>query len=107
MQLCGIYQIDQGLWHLCCSIRAYIGATKAKTVLEPVFLDANEPWEKWAGLPQSSCDIIIAINLLQYSPFTTAEVGSQYWFITFLYLKVYLYLKVLKIYEVFLYIADV
>ncbi|XP_067279715.1 methyltransferase-like 26 B isoform X2 [Pseudorasbora parva] len=55
------------------SIRAYIGATKAKTVLEPVHLDASEPWEKWAGLPRSSCDIIIAINLLQYSPFSTAE----------------------------------
>uniref|UniRef100_A0A672K868 Zgc:103625 n=1 Tax=Sinocyclocheilus grahami TaxID=75366 RepID=A0A672K868_SINGR len=53
------------------SIRAYIGATKAKTVLEPVYLDASQPWEKWAGLPQSSCDIIIAINLLQYSPFRT------------------------------------
>uniref|UniRef100_A0A671MRG3 UPF0585 protein C16orf13 homolog B-like n=1 Tax=Sinocyclocheilus anshuiensis TaxID=1608454 RepID=A0A671MRG3_9TELE len=56
-------------WH----IRAYIGATKAKTVLEPVYLDASQPWEKWAGLPRSSCDIIMAINLLQYSPFSTAE----------------------------------
>ncbi|XP_039518597.1 methyltransferase-like 26 B [Pimephales promelas] len=55
------------------SIRAYIGATKVKTALEPVHLDASEPWEKWAGLPQSSCDIIIAINLLQYSPFSTAQ----------------------------------
>uniref|UniRef100_A0A673NIJ8 Zgc:103625 n=1 Tax=Sinocyclocheilus rhinocerous TaxID=307959 RepID=A0A673NIJ8_9TELE len=55
------------------SIKAYIGATKAKTVLELVYLDASQPWEKWAGLPQSSCDIIIAINLLQYSPFRTAE----------------------------------
>uniref|UniRef100_A0A673NCM5 Zgc:103625 n=1 Tax=Sinocyclocheilus rhinocerous TaxID=307959 RepID=A0A673NCM5_9TELE len=49
------------------SIKAYIGATKAKTVLELVYLDASQPWEKWAGLPQSSCDIIIAINLLQYN----------------------------------------
>ncbi|XP_059414813.1 methyltransferase-like 26 B isoform X1 [Carassius carassius] len=55
------------------SIRAYIGATKAKKVLEPVYLDASQPWEKWAGLPQNSCHIIIAINLLQYSPFSTAE----------------------------------
>ncbi|XP_056310147.1 methyltransferase-like 26 B [Danio aesculapii] len=55
------------------SIRAYIEAMKAKTVLEPVHLDAGEPWDKWAGLPQNSCDIIIAINLLQYSPFSTAE----------------------------------
>lgn len=73
------------MWRLCCSIRAYIEATKAKTVLEPVFLDASEPWEKWAGLPQSSCDIITAINLLQYSPFTTAEVWRQYWFMTFFF----------------------
>ncbi|XP_051572467.1 methyltransferase-like 26 B isoform X1 [Myxocyprinus asiaticus] len=62
--------IKEGSWN---SIRAYIGATKAKTVLEPVHLDASEPWEKWAGLPQSSCVIIIAINLLQYSTFSTAE----------------------------------
>ncbi|CAM4409170.1 unnamed protein product [Leuciscus chuanchicus] len=55
------------------SVRAYIEATKVKTALEPVHLDASEPWEKWAGLPRSSCDIIIAINLLQYSPFSTAE----------------------------------
>lgn len=66
------------MWRLCCSIRAYIGATKTKTALEPVYLDASEPWEKWAGLPQSSCDIIMAINLLQYSPFGTAEVWRQY-----------------------------
>ncbi|XP_030646819.1 methyltransferase-like 26 B [Chanos chanos] len=55
------------------SIQAYIGATKVKTVLEPVHLDASEPWEKWAGLPRSSCDVIIAINLLQYSSFSTNE----------------------------------
>uniref|UniRef100_A0A4W6FZ17 Zgc:103625 n=1 Tax=Lates calcarifer TaxID=8187 RepID=A0A4W6FZ17_LATCA len=48
------------------SIKAYIAATHAKTVLQPVHLDASEPWEKWAGLSRSSCDIIIAINLLQY-----------------------------------------
>ncbi|XP_037394849.1 methyltransferase-like 26 B isoform X1 [Pygocentrus nattereri] len=55
------------------SIQAYIDATKVQSVLQPVFLDAREPWEKWAGLPQSSCDVIIAINLLQYSSFNTAE----------------------------------
>uniref|UniRef100_A0A667WKU5 Zgc:103625 n=1 Tax=Myripristis murdjan TaxID=586833 RepID=A0A667WKU5_9TELE len=56
------------------SIKAYIMATKAKTVLQPVHLDASEPWEKWAGLPRNSCDVVIAINLLQYSSFKTAEV---------------------------------
>ncbi|XP_071778897.1 methyltransferase-like 26 B [Centroberyx gerrardi] len=55
------------------SIKAYIVASKAKTVLQPVHLDASEPWEKWAGLPRNSCDVVIAINLLQYSSFTTAE----------------------------------
>ncbi|XP_069005069.1 methyltransferase-like 26 B [Embiotoca jacksoni] len=55
------------------SIKAYIAATHAKTVLHPVHLDASEPWEKWAGLPRSSCDVIIAINLLQYSSFKTAQ----------------------------------
>ncbi|XP_029913751.1 methyltransferase-like 26 B [Myripristis murdjan] len=55
------------------SIKAYIMATKAKTVLQPVHLDASEPWEKWAGLPRNSCDVVIAINLLQYSSFKTAE----------------------------------
>ncbi|XP_044186525.1 methyltransferase-like 26 B [Thunnus albacares] len=55
------------------SIKAYIAATNAKTVLQPVHLDASEPWEKWAGLPRSSCDVIIAINLLQYSSFKTAQ----------------------------------
>ncbi|XP_017280930.1 methyltransferase-like 26 B [Kryptolebias marmoratus] len=55
------------------SIKAYIDATQAKTVLQPIFLDASEPWEKWAGLSRSSCDVIIAINLLQYSSFKTAQ----------------------------------
>ncbi|XP_056143243.1 methyltransferase-like 26 B [Lampris incognitus] len=55
------------------SIKAYIVATKAKTVLQPIHLDASEPWEKWAGLPRNSCDVILAINLLQHSPFKTAE----------------------------------
>ncbi|CAG5897870.1 methyltransferase-like 26 B [Menidia menidia] len=55
------------------SIKAYIAATKAESVLQPVHLDASEPWEKWAGLSRSSCDVIIAINLLQYSSFKTAQ----------------------------------
>ncbi|XP_028311846.1 methyltransferase-like 26 B [Gouania willdenowi] len=55
------------------SIKAYITATHAKTVLQPVHLDASEPWDKWAGLPCSSCDVIFAINLLQYSSFKTAQ----------------------------------
>ncbi|XP_034151428.1 methyltransferase-like 26 B isoform X2 [Esox lucius] len=55
------------------SIRSYIAATRVKTVLQPVHLDASQPWEKWAGLPCSSCDVIVAINLLQYSSFKTVE----------------------------------
>ncbi|XP_042083841.1 methyltransferase-like 26 B isoform X2 [Haplochromis burtoni] len=57
------------------SIKAYIAATQAKTVLPPVHLDASDPWEKWAGLSHNSCDVIISINLLQYSSFKTAQVG--------------------------------
>ncbi|KAK7939160.1 hypothetical protein WMY93_002486 [Mugilogobius chulae] len=55
------------------SIKAYIAATNAKTVLQPVHLDASEPWEKWASLSVNSCDVIVAINLLQYSSFKTAQ----------------------------------
>nr|XP_057904162.1 methyltransferase-like 26 B isoform X2 [Doryrhamphus excisus] len=55
------------------SIKAYIAATNMTTVRQPVHLDASEPWEKWAGLSRASCDVIIAINLLQYSPFKTAQ----------------------------------
>ncbi|XP_034394466.1 methyltransferase-like 26 B [Cyclopterus lumpus] len=55
------------------SIKEYIAATHSKNVLQPVHLDASEPWEKWAGLPCNSCDVIIAINLLQYSSFKTAQ----------------------------------
>ncbi|KAM9780178.1 methyltransferase-like 26 B [Neosynchiropus ocellatus] len=55
------------------SIKAYISATSAKTILEPVHLDASEPREKWAGLAVRSCDVIVAINLLQYSSFQTAQ----------------------------------
>ncbi|KAF7659955.1 hypothetical protein LDENG_00290670 [Lucifuga dentata] len=55
------------------SIKAYIAATKAKTVLQPVHLDASEPSDKWAGLASNSCDVIIAIDLLQYSSFKTTE----------------------------------
>lgn len=57
------------------SIKAYIAATHAKTVLQPVHLDASEPWEKWADLSRNSCDVIVAINLLQYSSFETAQVS--------------------------------
>lgn len=60
---------------LACSIKAYIAATHAKTVLQPVHLDASQPWEQWAGLSRNSCDVIVAINLLQYSSFKTAQVG--------------------------------
>lgn len=56
------------------SVKAYIVATNAKTVLQPVHLDASEPWEKWAGLPRNSCDVIIAINLLHWTSFKTADV---------------------------------
>ncbi|XP_051905524.1 methyltransferase-like 26 B [Hippocampus zosterae] len=55
------------------SIKAYIAATNVTTVLPPVHLDASEPWEKWAGVCRGSCDVIVAINLLQYSPFKTAQ----------------------------------
>uniref|UniRef100_A0A3P9JAG1 Zgc:103625 n=1 Tax=Oryzias latipes TaxID=8090 RepID=A0A3P9JAG1_ORYLA len=55
------------------SIKAYIAATHIQTVLQPVHLDASEPWEKWAGLSKNSCDVIIAINLLQYSSFKTVQ----------------------------------
>ncbi|XP_026216933.1 methyltransferase-like 26 B [Anabas testudineus] len=55
------------------SIKAYIAATNAKTVLQPVHLDASELWEKWAGLSRNSCDVIVAINLLHYSSFKTAK----------------------------------
>ncbi|KAE8283285.1 Methyltransferase-like 26 B [Larimichthys crocea] len=55
------------------SIKAYIAATHAKNVQEPAHLDASEPWEQWAGLHRSSCDVIVAINLLQYSSFKTAQ----------------------------------
>ncbi|XP_031723701.1 methyltransferase-like 26 B [Anarrhichthys ocellatus] len=55
------------------SIKEYIAATYTKNVLQPVHLDASEPWEKWAGLSRNSCDVIIAINLLQYSSFQTAQ----------------------------------
>ncbi|XP_029015362.1 methyltransferase-like 26 B [Betta splendens] len=55
------------------SIKAYIAATNAKTVLQPVHLDASDTWDKWAGLSHSSCDVVIAINLLQYSSFKTAQ----------------------------------
>uniref|UniRef100_A0AAZ3PEL3 Uncharacterized protein n=1 Tax=Oncorhynchus tshawytscha TaxID=74940 RepID=A0AAZ3PEL3_ONCTS len=35
-----------------------------------------EPWEKWAGLPRGACDVIVAINLLQYSSFDTVTKWS-------------------------------
>uniref|UniRef100_A0A8C7T3C9 Zgc:103625 n=1 Tax=Oncorhynchus mykiss TaxID=8022 RepID=A0A8C7T3C9_ONCMY len=54
-------------------VRSYIAVTKVKTVLQPVHLDASEPWEKWAGLPRGACDVIVAINLLQCSSFDTVE----------------------------------
>lgn len=57
-----------------CSIKAYIDATQLKTVLQPVQLDASQPWEQWAGVSQKSCDVIVAINLVQYCSFKTAQV---------------------------------
>ncbi|XP_014855902.1 PREDICTED: UPF0585 protein C16orf13 homolog B-like isoform X1 [Poecilia mexicana] len=55
------------------SIKAYIAATHVKTVLQPVLLDASEPWDKWAGVSRNTCDVIVAVNLLQYSSFKTAQ----------------------------------
>ncbi|XP_037332175.2 methyltransferase-like 26 B [Pungitius pungitius] len=55
------------------SIMEYIAATHVKNVLQPVHLDASAGWEEWAALSRNSCDIIIAINLLQYSSFKTAQ----------------------------------
>ncbi|XP_008327608.1 methyltransferase-like 26 B [Cynoglossus semilaevis] len=55
------------------SIKACITATHAKTILQPVHLDASEPLEKWTGVTSDSCDVIVAINLLQYSSFKTAQ----------------------------------
>lgn len=57
-----------------CSIKAYIDATQLKTVLQPVQLDASQPWEQWAGVSKNSCDVIVAINLVQYCSFKTAQV---------------------------------
>lgn len=71
-----LININTAYTRLVHSIKAYIAATHAKTVQQPVHLDASEPWEKWAGLPRNSCDVIIAINLLQYSSFQTAQVDK-------------------------------
>lgn len=57
------------------SIKAYIAATHANNVQQPVHLDASQPAEQWAGVSRDSCDVIVAINLLQYSSFRTAQVG--------------------------------
>ncbi|XP_040047206.2 methyltransferase-like 26 B [Gasterosteus aculeatus] len=55
------------------SIMEYIAATHVKNVLQPVHLDASAAWEQWAALSRNSCDVIIAINLLQYNSFKTAQ----------------------------------
>lgn len=60
-----------------CSIKAYIAATCVKTVLQPVQLDASQPWQQWTGVSQESCDVILAVNLLQYSAFKTAQVRFE------------------------------
>lgn len=60
---------------LTYSIMEYIAATHVKNVLQPVHLDASAAWEQWAALSRNSCDVIIAINLLQYNSFKTAQVG--------------------------------
>uniref|UniRef100_A0A8C7KGJ4 Zgc:103625 n=1 Tax=Oncorhynchus kisutch TaxID=8019 RepID=A0A8C7KGJ4_ONCKI len=66
---------------LFCSIRSYIAVTKVKTVLQPVHLDASEPWEKWAGLSRGACDVIVAINLLHlglcFSPHGVVKGSGQ------------------------------
>lgn len=56
------------------SIKAYIAASHVKTVLQPIHLDASQPWEQWTGISRNSCDVTVAINLLQYSSFKTAQV---------------------------------
>lgn len=58
------------------SIKAYIAATHASNVQQPVLLDASQPAELWAGVSRDSCDVVVAINLLQYSSFKTAQVGA-------------------------------
>lgn len=75
-----------------CSIRAYIAATRVKTVLQPVLLDASQPWQQWTGVSQQSCDVIVAINLMQYSSFKTAQVRikRKTWLSVIKYLKTWL-----------------
>ncbi|XP_041075830.1 methyltransferase-like 26 B isoform X2 [Polyodon spathula] len=55
------------------SIYAYISATKVKNVLQPVYLNVEEAWEKWSGLPRRSCDVILCINVLHFCTLNTTE----------------------------------
>ena len=66
-------------------------AAKVTNVRQPIHLDASEPRDKWAGLTHNSCDVVVAINLLQYSSFTTAQVN------VFIYVACYYMLTHLKI----------
>uniref|UniRef100_A0A8C4TQK6 Zgc:103625 n=1 Tax=Erpetoichthys calabaricus TaxID=27687 RepID=A0A8C4TQK6_ERPCA len=55
------------------SICSYITATKLTNVLQPVYLNIEDHWENWAGLPKSSCDVVLCINLLHFCPFRTIQ----------------------------------
>ncbi|RXM37444.1 UPF0585 protein C16orf13-like B [Acipenser ruthenus] len=55
------------------SIYAYISATKVKNVLQPVYLNVEEAWGKWAGMPRRSCDVILCINVLHFCTFNTTK----------------------------------
>uniref|UniRef100_H3B760 Zgc:103625 n=1 Tax=Latimeria chalumnae TaxID=7897 RepID=H3B760_LATCH len=55
------------------SICTYIAATKVNNVKKPLYIDVSEPWERWAGLSQRSCDVIVSINMLHFCSFRSVQ----------------------------------
>uniref|UniRef100_A0AAY4BP62 Methyltransferase type 12 domain-containing protein n=1 Tax=Denticeps clupeoides TaxID=299321 RepID=A0AAY4BP62_9TELE len=45
--------------------------------ISEMHLDTSEPWDKWAGLPHTSCDVIIAVNLLHSVPPWCRHIGKE------------------------------
>uniref|UniRef100_A0A4W3KK38 Zgc:103625 n=1 Tax=Callorhinchus milii TaxID=7868 RepID=A0A4W3KK38_CALMI len=59
------------------SVAAYVAATKVTNVKEVVYIDVAEPWEEWANLQPKSCDLIVNINMLHFTPISKWRGAAQ------------------------------
>ncbi len=67
---------------LYCSIVAYRDYHKMQNVKPPIYLDASQSWENWAGIQPESCDLVVNMNMMHISPLACTRVLSLLTFVS-------------------------